>query len=183
MRLAGLLATAALLGSGAVIATMVVPSAGEDAVVPAAPAATPAPDADERAAKPRRPRLSRGARRARRSAVALLAGQGYEPVELADYEAGNTLRVLIGRDDANAQRAFFFAKGEFLGYDSDTASGRLRVARAGERSVTLAYGLYEPGDRRCCPDGGTARVRFRWSAEGLVPQDELPPAAVRQPSG
>jgi hypothetical protein len=182
MRLAGLLATAALLGSGAVIAVMVVPSSGEEAVVPAAPAATPEPD-EERASKPRRPRLSAGERRARRSAVALLEGQGYEPLALSDYKTGDTLRVLIGRDAANAQRAFFFAKGEFLGYDSDAASGKLRVARTGERSVTLAYGLYEPDDRRCCPDGGTARVRFRWSAEGLVPQDVLPPAAVRQPAG
>jgi hypothetical protein len=179
MRLAGLLGTAALLGSGAVIGTMVVPSSGEETVVPS-PAATPAPGGQERAAKPR---LSAAERRARRSAVALLEREGYEPVELSDYKPGDTLRVLIGRDEANARRAFFFAKGEFLGYDADAASGKLRVARTGKRSVTLAYGLYEPGDRRCCPDGGTARVRFRWSAEGLAPQEELPPAAVRQPAG
>jgi len=182
MRLVGLLATAALLGSGAVIAVMVVPSAGEEAIVPAAPASTPEPE-DEAAEKPRRPRLTAAERRARRSAVELLSGQGYEPLSLADYKSKATLRVLIGRDAANAQRAFFFAKGEFLGYDSDTASGKLRVARTRPRSVTLAYGLYEPDDRRCCPAGGTARVSFRWSDAGLVSQDEIPPAAVRQPAG
>jgi hypothetical protein len=182
MRLAGLLGTAALLGSGAVIASMVVPSSGEEAVVQSAPAATPEPGAKP-AKKPRRPQLTAGQRRSRRSAVALLEEQGYEPLALSDYKPADTLRVLIGRDADNAQRAFFFAKGEFLGYDSDVASGRLRVARTGKRTVTLAYGLYEPDDRRCCPDGGSARVRFRWSAEGLAPQEELPPAAVRQPAG
>jgi hypothetical protein len=183
MRLAGLLATAALLGSGVAIGVMVMPSSGEEAVVPAAPAATPKKAAEKRRATPRKPRYTKGQRRARRAAVAVVRRAGHKAVDVGAYDPRDTLRVLVGRDRANGRRAFFFARGQFLGFDADTPSGKLRVARTRERAVTLAYGLYEPGDRRCCPRGGTARVRFRWSAEGLVPQDAIPPAAVRQPVG
>jgi hypothetical protein len=181
-RIAGLLGTAALLGSGVAIAVMVVPSSKEEAIVPAAPAATPAPTAAPQ--KPRKPALTRAQRRARRGAVAVLTQQGFEPVRLADYEPRNELRVLVGRpatDDAGARRAFFFAGGRFIGHDSQAPSARLAVVRARDRSVTLSYGLYEPGDRRCCPGGGNARVRFRWDGVVLAPQDEIPLAHLRVP--
>jgi hypothetical protein len=181
-RVAGLLGTAALLGSGAAIAVMVVPSSKEEAIVPAAPAATPTPEATPQA--PPKPKLSRAQRRARREAVAILTQQGFEPVKLGDYNPRNELRVLIGRpatDDAGSRRAFFFVDGRFIGHDSEAPSARLEVVRARDRAVTLSYGLYEPGDRRCCPDGGTARIRFRWDGATLAPQDEIPLAHLRVP--
>jgi hypothetical protein len=183
-RVAGLLGTAALLGSGVAIAVMVVPSTNEEAVMPEAPAATPAPDAAAKK-KPRKPALTRAQRRARRAAVTVLMGQGFEPVRLADYDPRAELRVLIGRpavDDAGPRRAFFFVDGEFIGHDSEAPSARLELVRARDRSVTLAYGLYAPGDRRCCPSGGRARVRFRWNGAALAPQDEIPLAHLRVPS-
>jgi LppP/LprE lipoprotein len=179
---AGLLGTAALLGSGVAIAVMVVPSSKEETLVPAAPAATPTPTAGRQ--KPRKPALTRAQRRARREAVAVLTQQGFEPVRLADYKPRNGLRVLIGRpaaEDAGPRRAFFFVGGRFIGHDSDAPSARLRLVRARDRAVTLSYRLYEAGDRRCCPGGGTARVRFRWDGGALAPQDEIPPAYLRVP--
>jgi hypothetical protein len=172
-RLSALLGTSALLGSGVAIAVMVWPSDGEEAVVPSAPAAS-----GEAAAKPDKPKLTPAERRSRRAAVATLTEQGYEPVSLADYDAEADLRVLIGRE-GGARRAFFFAGREFVGYDSDFASRRLRVERSGKRSVTLAYRLYRPRDRACCPKGATAAVRFRWDGATLAPSDAVPDASLR----
>jgi hypothetical protein len=179
---AGLLGTAALLGSGVAIAYMVMPES-EETVVPSAPAATPEPGSKNK--KPRRHELTRAEKRIRAAAVATLTAQGYEPVRLADYDVRHELRVLIGRpavDDAGDRRAFFFARRRYLGHDSDAASASLRVVRSSERTVTLSYGLYDPGDQRCCPHGGHARVRFRLQGETLTPQGEIPALAERVPA-
>jgi hypothetical protein len=176
-RLSALVATAALLGSGAAIAVMVWPSDGEEAVVSSAPAAT-GEESAEPAGKPGKPKLSRGERRSRRAAVATLTEQGYEPVSLADYDVEADLRVLIG-DDSGARRAFFFVGRKFVGHDSDFASRRVRVQRSSRRSVTLAYRLYGPEDRACCPKGATAAVRFRWDGATLAPTDAVPDASLR----
>jgi LppP/LprE lipoprotein len=178
-RVGAVMGTTALLGTGAAIVVMILPSESEDAVVPSAPAATPTSEADEPRPKPK---LTPGQRRARREAVAVLTAQGFEPVRLSDYEPEDELRVLVGRpavDGTGDQRAFFFLRREFIGYDSESASAKLRVVRTRERTITLAYGVYEPGDRRCCPKGGTARVRFRWDGATLAPLDELPVATAR----
>jgi LppP/LprE lipoprotein len=175
-RIAGLLGTAALLGAGAAIAMMVIPSPEDDAGVPAAPAATPEGG--------REPSLTRAERRARRAAAALLAEQGLRPARLGDYDPRSRLRILLARpadDESGDRRAFFFAGRRFAGNDADTPSAQLRVVRAGDRSVTLQYGLYEAGDRRCCPQGGTARVRFRLEGGAVEPRGEVPPAAARTP--
>src|SRR5918997_7034405 len=125
---------------------MVVPSASEEAVVPSAPAATPTAE-PAAVKKPRRPKLSRAQRRARNAALAVLTREGFEPVRLADYDPRAELRVLLGMpgdDDDGPRRAFFFVDREFIGYDAESASANLRVVRAGDRSVTLRYGLYAP---------------------------------------
>jgi hypothetical protein len=170
-----LLGTSALLGSGVAIAVMVWPSDGEEAVVPSAPAAEAEPEAEP---EPKQPALTPAERRSRRAAVDTVTEQGYEPVSLADYDVKAELRVLIG-SDSGARRAFFFAGREFVGYDSDFASRRLRVQRSGKRSVTLAYRLYGPTDRECCPKGETVAVRFRWDGATLAPSDALPDASLR----
>jgi hypothetical protein len=179
-RVAGVLGTAALLGTGVAIAVMVLPSPKEEAVVPSAPAATPTPEAEPKKTRP----LTRAERRARAQAVAVLTQQGFDPVRLRDYRPRSELRVLIGlpaTDDAGPRRAFFFAGRRFVGHDSGTPSASLRVVRAGDRSVTLRYGLYQPGDRRCCPRAGHARVRFRWDGGALLPLDDVPPPFERVP--
>jgi hypothetical protein len=162
-RVLGLLATAALLGSGAAIAMMVIPER-DVAVVPAAPAATPGPVAKKQHG------LTNAQKQARHEAAATLREQGYEPVRLADWKPAHELRVMIGRADTGALRAFFFLRREFVGNDDPSSSGKLRVARAGARGITLAYGL---------TTGGTEKVRFEWRDGNLQPTAQVPPATVR----
>jgi hypothetical protein len=183
-RIAGVLGTAALLGSAAVIALMVLDAIEDEDTVPAAPASTPTAEPTKKN-KERKPQLTAAQRRARSAAAAMLTREGFEPVSLADYKPQNTLRVLIGRpavDDGGDRRAFFFVRREFIGFDADTPSAKLRVVRSGDRAITLGYRLYEPGNERCCPKGGHKRVRFRWNGEALTPQGEIPPAAERVPA-
>jgi hypothetical protein len=114
----------------------------------------------------------------------VLTREGYEPVRIEDYDPRAELRVLLGLpgdDDDGPRRAFFFVKGEFIGYDSESPSAALRVVRAGDRSVMLRYGLFAPEDESCCPSGGYARVRFRWDGASLAPADEIPPPFERLP--
>jgi hypothetical protein len=160
-RLLGLLATAALLASGVAIALMVMPADKEEA---AAPTATPEPRAQKK------PGLTKAQKRARRDAVATLRDQGYDPVRLADWRADGDLRVLVGRDDTGAMRAFFFVGREFVGNDDTSTSGQLRVTSAGKHGVTLTYGL---------TTGGSEKVRFRWEDGALAPSSPVPPVTLR----
>ena len=181
MRFLGLLATATLLGVGAFAAATAIPDGSDDsALLDTAPAATPDPaakGADD--AKPRKPKYTRAERRARAAAVGVLRDNGYRPVKLADYKPDNALRVLIGRGDGG-QRAFFFAGGTYIGNDAADDSHRIRVLRAGNRSVSLSYALFREGDKPCCPKGGTARVLFRWDGEALAPQTSVPVSTERR---
>lgn len=162
-RLLGLVATAALLGSGAAIALMVMPER-EAPTVPAQPVATPAPVAKKKAG------LTDTQKQARHEAAVTLREQGYEPVRLADWKPAHELRVMVGRSDTGALRAFFFLRREFVGNDDPSSSGKLRVANVGARGITLAYGL---------TSGGTERVRFDWRDGELQPTAEVPPVTLR----
>ncbi|MGH2967967.1 MAG: LppP/LprE family lipoprotein, partial [Solirubrobacteraceae bacterium] len=145
---------------------------------PAAPASTPEPKRAEKA-KPGKPKFTVAQRRDRSAAVGTLREQGYRPVTLADYAPDNVLRVLIGRGEGG-RRAFFFVGGSFLGNDVADDSARVKVVRAGNRSVALSYRIFSEGDRPCCPTGGSVRVLFRWDGERLAPQTSIPPAAARR---
>lgn len=181
MRLIGLLATGVLLGVGAMAAVTVIPDrSDESALLDAAPASTPEPASQPAAdSKPRKPKLTAAQRRARASAVGVLRDQGYRPVALSDYRPTSRLRVLVGRGEGG-QRAFFFAGGRYIGNDAADDSHRIRVARAGNRSVSLSYRLFGPGDKPCCPSAGSARVLFRWDGEALAPQTGIPPSSERR---
>jgi hypothetical protein len=167
-RLLGLLATAAFMASGVAIALMVMPERTE------APAAPP-PGAAVRGGGD----LTEPQRAARKANLATLSEQGFEPVRLADWHAEDQLRVLVGRDEGGDHRAFFFVGKRFVGNDDAAASATLKVTGSRERSVTLGYRLYAPGDRDCCPRGDSVRVAFRWVGGTLRPAGELPPAAER----
>ncbi|HEX5621137.1 MAG TPA: LppP/LprE family lipoprotein [Solirubrobacteraceae bacterium] len=163
-RILGVLATLAFLGSGAAIAYMVIPQEEEP---------TPAPvqqDAAVKGATNAKPALTRAQKRARRDAVAQLAQEGYEPVRLADWRPKAPLKVLVGRSDTDAMRAFFFADGEFIGYDDKTTSNHLRVVKAGGNAVTLAYKL---------SDGTTAKIRFEYADGTLTPSEPVPARTLR----
>jgi hypothetical protein len=164
-RVLGVLATAALLGTGVAIALMVMPEPAEEE---AAVQPTPPPAAEQTKAEKRG--LTKSQRAARRAAVGTLTEQGFEPVRLKDWRPNNDLRVLIGETDTGAMRAFFFVKRDFVGNDDASTSSRLRVSTVGDEAITLAYGLLT---------GGTEKVRFEWvdgtlqATGGTVPPSTL----------
>jgi hypothetical protein len=166
-------------------ATMILPS--EEAKTPTVrPAATATPAPAGKASK-RQPRgLTRAQRRARAAAVGVLRTEGYVPVNAKAYNPRHDLRVLVGYrngDPGGPRRAFFFARGRFLGHDALTPSAGLKLAGAGDRSATLSYGLYGLGDKACCPSAGRARVRFTLRDGALQPQGVVPSIAQRTASG
>jgi hypothetical protein len=164
-RILAVLATAAFLGTGVAIALMVMPEPEEKAAVRSTPAPAPAK------AKPAKRSLTKPQLAARRAAVRTLVEQGYEPVRVSDWKPANDLRVLIGESDTGAMRAFFFVKREFVGNDDASSSSRLRVAKVGRESVTLAYGL---------STGGTEKVRFEWVGGRLeATGGTVPPSTLR----
>jgi hypothetical protein len=165
------LATAALLGSGVAIALMVMPERAQEAPASAAPPAA-AQDVDT-------PGLTPQQKAARRAAVNTLTDQGFEPVRLADWRPEHRLRVLIGRDETGAERAFFFNGRRFVGNDDASASASVRVSAAGEDRVTLTYRLYAADDEACCPKGERVKVAFRFQDGKLTPAATVPPAAER----
>jgi hypothetical protein len=183
MRLMGVTATSALLAIFAwVLLSIYAERHGEEAAAPAAPAATPAPAAKKEKAgskKASKPKLTPSQRRDRAAAVATLSELGYRPVTVRTYDPDHVLRVLIGKGDAG-RRAFFFAGGKYLGSDAADDSAAVRVVRAGNRSVSLAYRLFAEDDRPCCPSGARVRVLFRWDGEKLAPQTAIPPSAQRR---
>jgi hypothetical protein len=181
-RIAGLLATAALLGAGVAIALMILPDGGgEDSAVAAAPTATPVKEkaakkktAKKKPSKPKGPTKAQLA--ARTAAVAEVRRQGFTTLRLRDYEPTATLRVLVGRpvgDAAGGTRAFFFLKDRFLGNDALSPSSKLTIAKQGKVTVTLSYGVYKPADTAGAPTG-RKRVRFRLEGERIHALDTIP---------
>ena len=165
-RILGVLATAAFLGIGVQIALMVMPEPEQEAAVGGT---TPAPAPSTTVEKPAG--LTKAQKSARRAAVRTLTEQGYEPVRLGDWRPRNDLRVLVGRSDTGAMRAFFFVKREFVGNDDASSSTKLRVAKVGDESVTLAYGV---------STGGNEKVKFEWVDGSLKPTGgTIPPSTVR----
>jgi hypothetical protein len=185
MRVMGIAATSALLAILAWTLLSFYPEGGDEVAVPSAPAASPAAAKEGKKAKRKKkaePKLTRAQRRARAGAVATLGELGYRPVTLKTYEPDNVLRVLIGRGEGG-RRAFFFAGTTYIGNDAADDSAEIEVTRAGNRSVSLAYGVFGQGDKPCCP-GAKARVLFRWDGESLAAQTAIPPAEQRRaPAG
>jgi hypothetical protein len=159
------LATVAFLGSGVAIAMMVMPEKDQ---------AAPAPEARGAAVKgasaTKKPPLTKAQRRARSAAVAKLTEEGYDPVKLTDWKPRAPLKVLVGRSDTEAMRAYFFADGEFIGYDDPATSGHLRVVKSGGNAVTLAYKL---------TDGTTEKVRFEYADGAVTPTGPVPYSSLR----
>jgi hypothetical protein len=183
-RIAGVLATLALLGVAIAMFTMVRERiAGTDDAA-TTPVATPAAKASTKKAKTaaathRHHALTPAQKQARSDAVQSLAGQGYEPVRVADFNPRHELRVLIGHrtgDTTGPRRAFFFRPSGYVGSDSTAPSTDLQVAGSGKDWVTLSYGIYATGDQPGHPSGGHVKVRFAWNGSavtavgGTIPQ-------------
>jgi LppP/LprE lipoprotein len=186
----GVLATLVLLGIGVAIAAMVLPGSGTDTTAATGlnQPATASHGHKSTAAKPKPAGLTPAQKHARSAAVASLRGVGYAPVKLSDYDPHHALRVLVGRrTGANPQalrRAFFFSGGHAVGSDSPEPSSALKVAGAGKDWVTLAYGIYSPGDQPCCPTGGHVKVRYGLSGGAVsAVGGTLPPSTSRVSAG
>ena len=110
------------------------------------------------------------------AAVAVLERKGYTAVDTSTYNAGDTLRVLVGRA-AGGERAFFFDQGTYLGTDASTASGQITVLGRNDTEVTLAYGTYQPG---ASAPSGSKRVRFALDMGQLSPLGPIPSVTVRR---
>jgi hypothetical protein len=113
------------------------------------------------------------------AAADVLTAHGYTPVDISDYHAAQTLRVLIGTRTgaaAGTERAFFFLGNRYLGTDAATPSGSIAVVSQSDTEVALAYALYRPHDPVCCPSGGQAVVHFQLDDGALTPLQTLPPA-------
>jgi hypothetical protein len=160
----GLLATAAFLGSGVLIASWVIPKDESVAPVPRAGAA-----AKKKPAKAK-PSLTKAQLKQRKAAVAKLTAGGYEPVTLRDWRPRGPLKVLVGRNDSGAMRAFFFNGATFIGYDDPATSNHVRVIHAGREDVTLAYRV---------STGDPEKVKFSW-VDGTLQHDvPVPPSSIR----
>jgi hypothetical protein len=185
-RITGLLATAAFLGVGFVSAQMILPDNGQETAIEAAPAATPeaTPKAKAKAKpKARKPKpLTKAQRRAREDAVAEVRAQGFTTIKAADYNPRATLRVLIARpvgDAAGGYRAFFFLRDRYLGRDALGPSSILKLAKPkAKATVTLSYGVYQPGDTAGDPSA-RKKVRFRLVGERIQALDTVPPDMAR----
>jgi hypothetical protein len=164
MRLLGLLATLAFLGSGAAIAKMVVGDRDHGAAAKAP--STAAVKAEHKS----KPALTKAQKRTRHEAVAALAADGYEPARLADWRPKAELQVLVARNEQGAMRAYFFSGGDFLGHDDETTSNSIRVVKQGKGSVTLSYGVNT---------GGREKVTFQLQDDAVEPASPIPPLSLR----
>jgi hypothetical protein len=163
LRLLGLLATVAFLGSGAAIAMMVLPEREGTSAARAHGVKVKARHTHPLA-------LTKAQKRARRKAVAALAADGYEPARLADWRPKAALQVLVGRSEQGAMRAYFFSGGQLVGYDDTATSNSIRVVKQGKDSVTLSYRV---------STGGRQKVTFELRGDAVEPTSPIPPLSVR----
>jgi hypothetical protein len=182
-RIAGVLATGALLAVAVAILTMVLPgSSAPPQTASTAPTATPGAKKQKPAAA-RPVGLTPAQKRTRSAAVSTMRTQGYLPVRLRDYDPRHTLRVLLGvraGESGGPRRAFFFSGTQLLGTDSIAPSTGLKVAGSGKRWVTLAYGIFSPGDSSCCPTNGHVKVRYLLSGSAVTPVGGTIPASYQR---
>jgi hypothetical protein len=113
------------------------------------------------------------------AAAAVVRAHGFTVRNTSDYHPDQTLRVLIGTGTGSNGRydkqAFFFLGDRYIGTDAGSASAQIGVVSQGDTEVTLAYGLYRPGDPLCCPGGGQAKVSFQLNNGKLTALDPIPP--------
>ncbi|MCL4512676.1 MAG: zinc ribbon domain-containing protein [Candidatus Eremiobacteraeota bacterium] len=121
------------------------------------------------------------------SAVKFVESKNYTVMNTNTYNPSGMLHVLIGaqiKGKKKREQAFFFIgrKNEkFIGTDTLKPSGDIKVV--GERFVMIAlsYGIYEPGDKICCPSGGRKVVHYYWNGDQLEPLEKIPPLSERIP--
>ncbi len=112
------------------------------------------------------------------AALAVLARHGYQALGTATYDAGDTLRVLIGRQgDSAREQAFFFDQTIYLGTDASTPSEQIALVGHNDTEATLAYGIYRRG---ASAPSSQVRVQFVLDMGQLSATQPLPAVAQRR---
>jgi LppP/LprE lipoprotein len=96
--------------------------------------------------------------------------------------ASAPLNVIIATSVGSAdggEQAYFFADGKYLGTGTADTSTGITASRLSGDLIVIRYALYNTGDPRCCPTGGTAPVRFYWTGAHLVALDPIPSLSRR----
>lgn len=108
-----------------------------------------------------------------------------------DYEAigfvavvdndGQTVLAVLGQDfqvaAAATQRIFYFIDGDYEGTDWEEPVVSVASIRAlDDGQLEVVYNVYDEGDDRCCPGGGT----FTWFAafDGTADNPDDPPRGI-----
>jgi eukaryotic-like serine/threonine-protein kinase len=121
------------------------------------------------------------------SATEAMLRVGYAPaMQGPPWDNSATLNAIIGHPYAMAgpgMKVFFFAGGRWVGVDSPDDSLSLTSSRVSGTEIAVRYSLYDSGDLSCCPNGGSAAVRFDWKGGTLVALDPIPPPAYRDNNG
>src|SRR3954469_15631423 len=182
-RMLALAGVAGLLIVGLVSVILILGAGGDDEEpVASAPVATATPKPTATAKpKPTPVPLTPEQKQERRAAADVVTSRGFSVVRLKDYDPRKTLRVLIGRTTSGSHLAFFFVNGDYIGNDSQDPSARLKLAKQSDLTVTLAYGIFQPGDQPGKPTGTPVKVRFTWDGSRLTPEDQLPLPQQRTP--
>ncbi len=118
----------------------------------------------------------------RQDDIDIVRSRGFDVVKKTDWKPKDTLQVLIGRSSSGGELAFFFVDGQYLGNDSSDASSRLRVKSTDDVSVTLRYGIYEPGDTAAKPSDDFD-IDFRYEGGRVQPSSAIPAVSQRTASG
>jgi hypothetical protein len=79
--------------------------------------------------------------------------------------------------DGRDQYIWFFDRGRFIGTDARKSSHLIIGVWRDDKTIAFLYVLYRQTDAECCPTGGGASVRFRWTGKGAAWLDPLPPRA------
>ena len=93
----------------------------------------------------------------------------------------NALYGDCGGGDGHDQRIWFFARSRFVGNDAPRSSAEIIGLWRNGDTIAFLYVLYRRSDALCCPTGGGAVVRFRWTGRRVVALDPIPPRSRRYP--
>ena len=153
---------------------------GEEAVATPAVTLTPTPTATPKPKKTPVP-LTPEEKLARQDDIDVVRSRGFAIVDKHDWNPEDTLQVLIGEASSGGYLAFFFVDGQYLGNDSTELSAKLKIKRTNDLDVTLAYGIYQPGDEPLKPTGDPVLVHFRYEGGQVTPVEAIPAPEQRTP--
>ena len=117
-----------------------------------------------------------------------LKARGFVVADASDYSCDTVnypndfpLHVLIGNRSGyrQAERAFFFAKGKYVGTDVPDTSAHIEGVWRNGGTIALNYTIYRSNDSTCCPTGGAQTVLFAWTGARLVARNSIPAASAR----